>query len=137
MEIGGFMSEIQFIANTDEWKTIKKLKIEDKVPNIDILDFLASVNITLIINFEKILAKIIDITKLNEIVDNTKTIEDAKSRATIKQLYELIPAEYEKEELKKMQIYVKYIYHLKVLKKLKYTTDLFDVPIKINKKRKK
>ena len=64
------MGEIQFVANTDDWKAIKKLKVEANVPEIDIAEFLASVSISFDAKIAQYLQKATNTKPLDEYINS-------------------------------------------------------------------
>jgi len=56
---------IQFIANYDDWKAIKKLRIDEKTKPITVMEFLASLGTGIDRKIEANLQKIIDLQKLS------------------------------------------------------------------------
>ena len=56
---------IQLIANYDDWVSIKKLKIEDKTDPRTVMEFLASLTISVDRKVEQNLGKLVDLKKLD------------------------------------------------------------------------
>ena len=70
---------IQFIANYDDWKAIKKLKIEENTPPRTIAEFLASLGTGIDRKIGENLAKEIDLAKLDAALAELpkgKTVEE-------------------------------------------------------------
>lgn len=59
---------IQFIANYDDWQSIKKLKIEPQTDPVVVIEFLAGLTISVDKKVEQNLAKIVDLKKVDETV---------------------------------------------------------------------
>lgn len=64
------MSEkyIQFVANYDDWVAIKKLKIEAATDPKTVMEFLASLTMSVDRKVEENLGKIVDLEKLNAVI---------------------------------------------------------------------
>jgi len=56
---------IQFVANYDDWVAIKKLKIEPSMDPKTIMEFLASLTISVDRKVEENLGKMVDLKKLD------------------------------------------------------------------------
>ncbi len=56
---------INFIANTNDFKSVKKMKIIPGVKDLDILEFLISIEVTSNFQINKYLGKIINLTSFN------------------------------------------------------------------------
>ena len=59
---------IQFIANYDDWVAIKKLKIEPAMDPKTVMEFLASLTISVDRKVEENLSKIVDLKKLDSVI---------------------------------------------------------------------
>jgi hypothetical protein len=139
---------IQFIANCDDWKVIKKLKVTKEVPPLDIIDFLASVSIGFENTFEKLLKKTISLDKIDSYIKElvpkkTKKEEDlAKILKGVNSpnLSKLIKVESEKMEdnksKDKIKIYLKVYATKKALAEAGLFVDFSKLPISANKGKK-
>ncbi len=102
---------ISFIANYDDWVSIKKLKIEPVTDPRTVMEFLASLGTSLDNKIEVNLRKIVALDKVDAAIaelalgkkDTAKAIEDVNSRkvgAIIKELTEALPLQKgEKKEI--------------------------------------
>ena len=61
---------IQFIANYDDWVSIKKLKIEPATEPKTVMEFLASLNTSLDNKVESNLRKILELDRLDKVIDS-------------------------------------------------------------------
>ena len=141
--------QIQFIANCGDWKVIKKLTINEAVPDLDKVDFLASVNITFDTKVDEFLRKIVDFKPIDEYInslvegkakkeeDFAKILKGLASLAAGKTITAAIPETAEKQEKEKLKIYLKIIMTKMALLKAGLQLDYSKVPITINKKKKK
>lgn len=59
---------IQFVANYDDWQSVKKLKIEEKTDPKTIMEFLASLTTSVDNKIEANLGKILDLKKLDSAI---------------------------------------------------------------------
>lgn len=57
---------INFIANTNDFKSVKKMRILEGVKDSDILEFLASVQVTTNTQILKLLEKIVNLSLINQ-----------------------------------------------------------------------
>ncbi len=64
---------IQFIANYDDWVSIKKLKIDEKMDSKTIMEFLASLGTGIDRKLEENLGNTVDLTKLNKAINEIPT----------------------------------------------------------------
>ena len=62
-------SSIQFIANYEDWVSIKKLKIEEKTDSRTIMEFLAGLGTGIDGKVEANLGKIVDLKKLDAVLN--------------------------------------------------------------------
>jgi hypothetical protein len=72
---------IQFVANYDDWVSIKKLKIEPGMDPRTVMEFLAGLNTSLDSKVEANLSKLVDLKKLDSIIAGG--IEKGKSEAAV------------------------------------------------------
>jgi hypothetical protein len=56
---------VQFIANYDEWRAVKKLKIDEKTDPRTVMEFLASLSMGLDAKVEENLGKVVELDKIN------------------------------------------------------------------------
>ncbi|PIU21962.1 MAG: hypothetical protein COT14_03110 [Candidatus Diapherotrites archaeon CG08_land_8_20_14_0_20_30_16] len=137
--------EIIFTANTDDWKAVKKLKIEKNVQGIDIATFLASVSISFDTKIEDYLKKSVNAKPLDEYIDSItkgtfKTEEDiAKVLKAInatqanKAINACIPEASTPKETDLLKSFLKSYLTKKTLLKINFCVDYSDLPLKINK----
>ncbi len=138
--------QIQFIVNLDKFVSVKKLKIEPKVTNTDVVEFLGSIQFTCSQKIDDFLEKIFDTDSL---LDQTKDLLDLDFCEFYKQLNSLktkkIITASMKQDLEKKQkdafvsackIYLLNRYCTKNKMILSYNQILFPSKKKIMKKRK-
>lgn len=142
------MQNIEFIANTDDWKAIKRLKIDEKVPDLDIISFLASVSISFDTQIEKHLRKINDLKPIEEYIDKitkgmgkseedlAKVLRGILSPNASKAINACIPGNITPKEKDLLKATLKVYITKKTLAKIGFTIDYTKLPIQINKKRK-
>lgn len=138
--------EIQFIANYDEWKAIKKLKIDENVPALDITDFLASISISFDKKIEDNLKKICNLKPIEDYIatlvegktkkeeDFAKILKGLASPNTGKAITSAMEnAQLEPKEKDKLKIYLKIYITKTALSKAGLEIDYTKVPIPVNK----
>ena len=92
---------IQFVANYDDWQSVKKLKIDEKMDSKTVMEFLASLTTSVDNKIEANMRKIVDLKKLDaamaeikagkteaEIADALKEINTRKVNAVINEICE-------------------------------------------------
>ncbi|HIH21954.1 MAG: DUF2666 family protein [Candidatus Diapherotrites archaeon] len=79
------MSEkyIQMVANYDGWVAVKKLKIEPSTDSRTVMQFLASLGISLDKKVEENLAKIVDLKKLDSALEELSVGKNSENIALI------------------------------------------------------
>lgn len=139
--------QIQFIANCKDWQVVKKMKIDENVPPIDVVDFLASISLTFDNKLFEYLGKIVDIKQLDDFAarivsgklkkeeDFAIVLKEIRGVNTSKLINSLIPADADNKIRDKLKEYMKIYLLRKVLKIGKLTVDYSEVPIPINKGR--
>jgi len=139
------MGEIQFIANTDDWKAIKKLKVEANVPPMDIAVFLASVSISFDSKIEQYLKQVNSIKPIDDFLETTtkgigKTEEDiAKVLKTVnstnagKIINACLPEEFSPKDKDMLKALLKTYLTRKAFDKIGFFVDYTKLPLKINK----
>ncbi len=138
--------EIQFISNYDDWKVIKKLKISDEVPALDIVDFLASISISFDKKVEENLKKICNLKPVDDYIaslvdgkvrkeeDFAKILKGLASPNSGKAITEAMSsATLEPKEKDKVKIYLKIYMTKTALSKAGLEIDYTKVPIPANK----
>lgn len=142
---------IQFVANYDDWVAIKKLKIE---PNMDprmIMEFLASLGIGIDAKVEENLAKVVELDKLDSVLDEAlegasgkgeaaiaKAIAAVNSRAVSSTVNEITAKEgFQKNEQKELQQFCKVYATRKAFSALGLPVDYTSVDIPGMKKLKR
>jgi hypothetical protein len=94
---------INFISNTKDYKAVKKMKISPGVKDIDILEFLASVEVTTNLQILRLIEKIIDVDSFNLEIsklfskDTTSFIKEINSPLFLKVIEKVINSEYKKD----------------------------------------
>ncbi len=137
---------INFIANFDDWVSIKKLKIEPETDAKMIMEFLASLGISIDAKIEQNLGKIVDLSKVDAAIaelelgkkDTAKALESIGSRkvsSVIKEITEGLGLQ--KNETKEMQEFCKVYAMKKALKQCGLQVDFSEIKIPGMKKAKK
>lgn len=137
--------EIIFSANTNDWKAIKKFKIDENVPLIDVASFLASVSISFDAKIEQYLKKAINIKPLEEYIENiTKNVgkteeEIAKVLKAInsvnagKAINACLPDDSTPKQKDLIKAFLKAYLTKKTLNKINFCIDYTKLPIQANK----
>ena len=137
------MSEkyIQFVANYDDWVSVKKLKIEAVTDPRTILEFLASLTTGIDRKVEENLGKIIELQKIKAAVDSvfaggkgagaiSEAIAAVNSSAVNKAINELTEKpEWQKKERSEMQGFCKAYAMRLALKKCGLLIDYSEVEV--------
>lgn len=95
---------INFISNTKEYRAVKKMKIVPGVKDLDILEFLASVEVTTNLQINNYIEKVIDVNLFNLEVykyfskDLSSFIKEMSSVSFIKILENVIKEPYKKDK---------------------------------------
>ena len=76
-------SGIQLLANYDDWKGVRKISITPTTPPKTIMEFLASLNMSLDDKVGKNLAKIVDLKKLDEAIASVQKGKKAEEVAEL------------------------------------------------------
>ena len=138
---------IQFIANTKGWVSIKKLKVTEQTDPRSIMEFLGSLGTGLDRKVEESLGKIVELEKLNAVLDEIlgETGKDAgtiirevngrKVGAIVNELVE--KPEWQKGEQKEVSEFLKVYAMKKALKSIKIRVDYSEIKIPGMKKVKK
>jgi len=138
---------IQFIANTKGWISIKKMKITEQTDPKSIMEFLASLGTGLDRKVEESLGKIVEIEKLNSVLDEVLN-ETGKSSGEIIQamngrkisavVNELVEQDkWQTGEKKEVAEFLKVYATRKALKTIKVRVDYSEIKIPGMKKVKK
>ncbi len=116
---------INFISSTKEYKAVKKMKVIPGVKEMDVLEFLVSVEVTTNLQINRLLEKMVDITSFNLEVsklftkDATSFIKEINSSAFAKNIEKTINDTYKqnKELLDVLKSYSlnKYLLHNKIM----------------------
>ncbi len=137
--------ELQFIANCDEWKAVKKLKIDANVQGINIAEFLASVSISFDSKIENYLKKSINAKTVDEYIDSitkgtfkteeeiSKVLKAINSAQANKTINACIPEELSPKEKDLLKSFLKTYLTKKALLKINFCVDYTNLPLKINK----
>jgi hypothetical protein len=137
--------EIIFTANTNDWKAVKKFKIDEKVPPIDVASFLASVSISFDTKIFQYLKKATNTKTLDEYIDNItkgtfKTEEDIakvlkaiNSMASTKAINACISETLSPKEKDLLKSFLKAYLTKATLAKINFCVDYTNLPLKINK----
>jgi len=98
------MSEIiNFISNTKEYRAVKKMKIVPGVKDLDILEFLVSVQVTTNLQILRLIEKIIDVNAFDIEIsklftkDISSFIKEINSSSFLKIIDQVIKEEYKKD----------------------------------------
>ncbi|MFH1587177.1 MAG: DUF2666 family protein [Candidatus Diapherotrites archaeon] len=137
---------INFIANYDDWVSIKKLKIEPETDGRMVAEFLASLGTNIDGKIEQNLGKIVDLSRVDAAIaelelgkkDTGKALEEVASRkvnSVIKEITEL--PELQKNEIKEMQQFCKVYAMRKALKQCGLQVDYSEIDIPGMKRLKK
>jgi len=131
---------IQFMANYDDWVAIKKLKIEDKTDPRTIMEFLASMMISVDRKVEQNLGRLVDLKKLDafldelpagkseaEIAEILKSASSGKVNGVIKEITEI--ESLQKNERKELAGFCKVYAFKKALGKAGLSVDYSGVEI--------
>jgi len=136
---------INFIANCKGWQVVKKMKIDDNVPPIDVIDFLASISLSFDNKLFEYLGKVVDIKQLDEFSsklvsgklkkeeDFALVLKEITGVNASKLINSLIPADADNKTKDKLKEYMKVYLLRKILKIGNLTVDYSGVPIPINK----
>jgi len=139
------MGEIQFVANTDDWKAIKKLKVEANVPAIDIAEFLASVSISFDAKIAQYLQKATNTKPLDEYInsitkgtfkteeDIAKVLKGINSTAASKAINTCIDDGLTPKEKDLLKAFLKAYLTKASLAKINFCIDYTNLPLRINK----
>lgn len=137
--------EIQFIANTDEWKVVKRLKIDENVQGVDIASFLASVSISFDTKIEDYLKKSVNAKTIDEYIDSitkgtfkteeeiSKVLKAINCAAANKTISASIPETLSPKEKDMLKTLLKSYLTKKTLLKIGFCVDYTNLPLKINK----
>jgi len=130
---------IQFVANCKGWQSIKKLKITEETDSKTILEFLASLNTGLDRKAEESLGKIVDLSKLNavlnEIMGSGKKAEEAIQAVNGVQVNKVVNemieglSNLQKNEQKEISDFLKVYAMRKALKQAKIRVDYSEINI--------
>lgn len=134
---------IQFIANYEDWKAVKKLTIDSKMDNKTILEFLASLTTGVDKKIEYNLGKIVDLSEINSFVEREtesrgrseqaiaavlSALKGAKLGRIIKQEIEKIKG-LQKNEKKEITDFLRAYATRKALKYLGISVDYSEIEI--------
>ncbi len=138
---------IQFIANTKGWVAIKKIKVTEQTDPKNVMEFLASLGTGLDRKVEENLGKIVEIEKLNLVLDEilndtVKTpgeiIKEVNGRKISSIVNELVEQDkWQKGEKKEVGEFLKVYAMKKALKTVKIRVDYSEIKIPGMKKTKK
>ncbi len=98
---------INFIANTKDFKSVKKMRVLPEVKDIDLLEFLVSVEVTTNIQINRLLEKIFNLTVINQEVsklfskDASSFLKEINSNSFLKVIESNVYSEY-KGDLKEI-----------------------------------
>jgi hypothetical protein len=139
---------IQFIANYDDWVSIKKLKIDDSTDPRTVMEFLTSLGTGIDSKIESNLGKAVDLDKLNnaieevavgkseeEIASALKEVTSRKIGSIIKEITSLDGLQ--KNEIKELDQFCRVYAVKKILKKCRLMIEYSEVEIPGMKKLKK
>ncbi|MFH1751389.1 MAG: DUF2666 family protein [archaeon] len=140
---------IQFVANYDDWVSVKKLKVESGTDPKSVMEFLASLGTGIDYKIEENLRKIVDLNKLDivlkeiivearnadAVAKNISAINSLKVNQVIKEITSL--QKLQKNELKELQEFCKAYAVRKTLKANKLMVDYSEVSVPGMKRLKK
>ncbi len=131
---------IQFVANYDDWVVIKKLKIEPSMDPKTIMEFLASLTISVDRKIEDNMGKLVDLKKLDSAIEQVsigkseeeiaaalKEVNSRKVSAVINEISQL--EKLQKNEQKELAGFCKAFAMRKVLKKCGAMIDYSEIEI--------
>ncbi|MEK6957606.1 MAG: DUF2666 family protein [archaeon] len=129
---------IQFVANYDDWVSIKKLKIESVTDPRTVMEFLASLTTSVDAKIEANLRKIVDLAKVDKAIDELglgkkdtgRALEEVGSRkvnSVINEVTEL--PQFQKGEKKELAQFCKVYAMKKALKQCALEVDYTNVKI--------
>ncbi len=130
---------IQFVANYEDWVSIRKLTIEEKTDSKTIMEFLGGLGTSIDSKVEENLRKIVDLDKLDSVIvalelvkkDTAKALEEVNSRkvgAVIKEITENLEG-LSKPEKKELLQFCKVYAMKKVLKQCMIMVDYSEIDI--------
>ena len=131
---------IQFIANYDDWVSIKKLKIEEKTEPKTIMEFLASLGTGIDNKIALNLGKIVDIKKLDSVIKEVKlgkteeeiasALKELNSRKISSAIKEITGLEkFQANEKKEMEQFCKVYAARKILAECGLMADYSNVDV--------
>lgn len=138
---------IQFIANMKGWVSVKKLKVTEQTDPKSVMEFLASLGTGIDRKVEENLGKIVEIEKLNAVIDEVlsetgksageiiQAVNGRKVNSVINELVE--KEEWQKGEKKEAGEFLKVYAMKKALKTVKVRVDYSEIQIPGMKKVKK
>jgi len=130
---------IQFVANYEDWVSIRKLTIEEKTDSKTIMEFLGGLGTSIDSKVEENLRKIVDLDKLDSAIlalelgkkDTAKALEEINSRkvgAVIKEITVNLEG-LSKPEKKELLQFCKVYAMKKVLKQCMIMVDYSEIDI--------
>lgn len=137
---------IQFIANYEDWKVIKKITITKDTAPLSIVDFLASLTYSTDDKIESNLRKIVELDKVDIAIkelafkkgDSTKAIEEVNSRKIGKVISEICKLDKFSGPVQKELVQLCKIYSIKkVLKECEILNSYHEAEIPTLKRAKK
>jgi len=137
---------VQFIANYDDWKAVKKITITEKTAPLTIAEFLASLTNSVDSKIEINLKKVVDIDKIDQAIkeiglkkgDIAKAIEEVNSRKVGKVINEITKIDtFQKNVQKELAGFCKAYAMRKALRECEIIVDYSEVEIPGMKRLKK
>ncbi|MCR4369473.1 MAG: DUF2666 family protein [archaeon] len=139
---------VQFISNYDDWVAIRKLKIEPATEPRTVMEFLASLGISLDGKIEENLRKSVKLEKVDAAInalglekkDTAKALEEVNSRkvnSAIKEVIEELGEGVQKNEKKELEGFCRAYAMRKALKQCGIVVDYSSVEIPGMKRLKK
>lgn len=137
--------EIIFTANTNDWKAIKKFKIDENVPSIDVASFLASVSISFDTKIEQFLKKSINIKSVDDYIENitkgigkseediAKVLKAINSPNAGKAINACLAEGLTPKQKDLIKAFLKAYLTKKALNKINFCVDYTNLPIQANK----
>lgn len=137
---------VQFVANYDDWVAVKKLKIAPETHPLVVAEFLAGLTVSVDGKIEQNLAKLVDLKKLDDAInelgfgkgDSARALEEINSRKISRVISEITSLEkFQKNEQKELWDFCIAYATRKALKECSLMVDYSEVDIPALKKLKR
>jgi hypothetical protein len=129
---------VQFIANYDDWKAVRKITITDKTTPLTVMEFLSGFSTSIDNKIEQNMRKVIDLDKLDKAItelistekDTAKILEELNTRKINSLIREISNKDtLEKKQKTEMEDFCRVYATKKVLKNLKLNVDYSEIEI--------